>query len=140
MCHFLPRILESIASYLAPPSQPYDISHLLLSLLNNLMYVLYHVAVPPYITMIAAIYHCISQLLIKLHVLNVVCYLQSQCAAISTMCRISPSCLLPKMVDVVMLILKNPSLHTVTRREYEIMLHREGDLYDKSVIARWVTK
>ena len=71
-------------------------------------------------------------LTIKLYVIS----LQYQRGAVGTLCRIAPRVILPRVLSHVYSVLREPTLLTVTRRDYDIMRHPEGDLYDKSVIQR----
>uniref|UniRef100_A0A8C1DPP8 GCN1 activator of EIF2AK4 n=1 Tax=Cyprinus carpio carpio TaxID=630221 RepID=A0A8C1DPP8_CYPCA len=54
--------------------------------------------------------------------------------AVGSLSLLSPSRLLPRVMDHVTQRLSNPALRQVTRQEYAIMQTPEGELYDKSII------
>ncbi|TRY60563.1 hypothetical protein DNTS_026976 [Danionella cerebrum] len=54
--------------------------------------------------------------------------------AVGSLSLLSPSKLLPRVMDHVTQLLSNPALMQVTRQEYAIMRTPEGELYDKSII------
>uniref|UniRef100_A0A8C2BGT6 GCN1 activator of EIF2AK4 n=1 Tax=Cyprinus carpio TaxID=7962 RepID=A0A8C2BGT6_CYPCA len=54
--------------------------------------------------------------------------------AVGSLSLLSPTRLLPRVMDHVTQRLSNPALSQVTRQEYAIMQTPEGELYDKSII------
>uniref|UniRef100_A0A671RUN1 TOG domain-containing protein n=1 Tax=Sinocyclocheilus anshuiensis TaxID=1608454 RepID=A0A671RUN1_9TELE len=54
--------------------------------------------------------------------------------AVGSLSLLSPTKLLPRVMDYVTQRLSNPALRQVTRQEYAIMQTPEGELYDKSII------
>uniref|UniRef100_A0A672L752 GCN1 activator of EIF2AK4 n=1 Tax=Sinocyclocheilus grahami TaxID=75366 RepID=A0A672L752_SINGR len=54
--------------------------------------------------------------------------------AVGSLSLLSPTKLLPRVMDHVAQRLSNPALRQVTRQEYAIMQTPEGELYDKSII------
>ncbi|XP_056628816.1 eIF-2-alpha kinase activator GCN1 isoform X1 [Triplophysa dalaica] len=54
--------------------------------------------------------------------------------AVGSLSVLSPTHLLPRVMDHVTQRLSNPALRLVTRQEYAIMQTPEGELYDKSII------
>uniref|UniRef100_A0A8C2G2N5 GCN1 activator of EIF2AK4 n=1 Tax=Cyprinus carpio TaxID=7962 RepID=A0A8C2G2N5_CYPCA len=54
--------------------------------------------------------------------------------AVGSLSLLSPTRLLPRVMDHVTQRLSNPALRQVTRQEYAIMQTPEGELYDKSII------
>ncbi|XP_026072938.1 eIF-2-alpha kinase activator GCN1-like [Carassius auratus] len=54
--------------------------------------------------------------------------------AVGSLSVLSPTRLLPRVMDHVTQRLSNPALRLVTRQEYAIMKTPEGELYDKSII------
>lgn len=56
--------------------------------------------------------------------------------AVGALSRLSPTKLLPRVLDHITQLLSRPALLQVTREEYAIMLTPEGELYDNSIIER----
>ena len=60
--------------------------------------------------------------------------MQAQKSTVSTLVRVAAHCVLPPLVSHTCDLLATPELCTVTLDEYRIMQHKEGDLYNKSVL------
>ncbi|KAG7281813.1 hypothetical protein CRUP_037094 [Coryphaenoides rupestris] len=69
--------------------------------------------------------------LLKLHVDN-----QAARNAVGALSTLSPTKLLPRVMEQVTEWLSQPALRQVTREEYATMLTPEGELYDKGIIQR----
>uniref|UniRef100_A0A673J661 EIF-2-alpha kinase activator GCN1-like n=1 Tax=Sinocyclocheilus rhinocerous TaxID=307959 RepID=A0A673J661_9TELE len=61
-------------------------------------------------------------------------HIHSLTNAVGSLSLLSPTKLLPRVMDHVAQRLSNPALRQVTRQEYAIMQTPEGELYDKSII------
>ena len=59
---------------------------------------------------------------------------QSHLAALSTVSRISPDALLPRLLSHALCVFADPALTAVTRAEHALLHWPEGELYDKSVV------
>ena len=57
--------------------------------------------------------------------------------AVGALSTLSPTKLLPRVMEQVIEWLSRLALRQVTREEYAIMLTPEGELYDKSIVQRY---
>ena len=57
--------------------------------------------------------------------------------AVGALSTLSPTKLLPRVMEQVIEWLTRLELRQVTREEYAIMLTPEGELYDKSIVQRY---
>ena len=64
--------------------------------------------------------------------------LQTVTKAMTTVCRVCSQDVLPSLTSYVSSLISNTGLEQVTREEFNIFLTPEGELYDRTIIEKWV--